>query len=61
MIAVIKKDEGSYPMLININSIAYSYKREGGYGLIMEGSKSEVWLTYKEFDQLVDAIAKEKT
>ena len=54
MVVIVKKEDG-YPLLINTDYIVHSFKRENGYGLLMD-NKSEVWLTWKEFDQLKIAI-----
>jgi hypothetical protein len=50
--------EDGYQRLVNTDHILYSFKRgDGDYGLLMT-DKSKVWLTWREFDQLVTAIAK---
>lgn len=58
MIIVLKNADGDN-RLINTEQIIYSYKREDGFGLIMEG-RQEIYLTWREFDQLIEAIAKDK-
>lgn len=55
MIIIIKNEDGQ-ERLINSDRIIYSFKRDVGYGLVME-DRSEIWLTLREFEELKSKIS----